>query len=252
MLTTIVERGRVKCHQYWPNLGESMEYGRLKVTCVKDDVSAKSFAFRDFEVEDQDSGELRHITQMAYLSWPDHGVPDNDDEFVDFVEKVRSRRQGHSLCPTVVHCSAGIGRTGVVILMESALYLIEANQPVYPLELTRIMRDQRASMIQTPAQYRFVCQAILRVFQEGQVKPLPEFCTQGKTATSNGSGSSSSSTTGSTDRGKPNLTAASAIYVEASLTEIQDLSLDHQADPSVEKIDPTDPPSPSPPSSLHS
>ena len=59
--------------------------------------------------------------------------------------------------------------------MESALYLIEANQPVYPLDLTRIMRDQRASMIQTPAQYRFVCQAILKVFQEGHIKPLPEF-----------------------------------------------------------------------------
>ena len=59
--------------------------------------------------------------------------------------------------------------------MESALYLIEANQPVYPLELTRIMRDQRASMIQTPSQYRFVCEAILKVFQEGHIKPLPEF-----------------------------------------------------------------------------
>jgi hypothetical protein len=112
---------------------------------------------------------------MAYLSWPDHGVPESNEEFVDFVEKVRTCRQGYSLCPTVVHCSAGIGRTGVLILMESALYLIEANQPVYPLDLTRIMRDQRASMIQTPAQYRFVCQAILKVFQEGHIKPLPEF-----------------------------------------------------------------------------
>ena len=50
------------------------------------------------------------FVQMAYLSWPDHGVPDNDDEFVDFVERVRARRQGNSLAPTVVHCSAGIGR----------------------------------------------------------------------------------------------------------------------------------------------
>ena len=75
-----------------------------------------------------------------------------------------------------VHCSAGIGRTGVVILMESALYLIEANQPVYPLDLTRAMRDQRASMIQTGPQYKFVCQAILQVYKEGKVKPSPEFC----------------------------------------------------------------------------
>ncbi len=62
--------------------------------------------------------------------------------------------------------------------METALYLIEANQPVYPLDLTRVMRDQRASMIQTPAQYKFVCQAILEVYKEGNVKPLPEFCPQ--------------------------------------------------------------------------
>ena len=81
-----------------------------------------------------------------------------------------------------VHCSAGIGRTGVVILMESALYLIEANQPVYPLDLTRAMRDQRASMIQTGPQYKFVCQAILQVYKEGKVKPSPEFC---QTTTSN-------------------------------------------------------------------
>ncbi len=47
-----------------------------------------------------------------------------------------------SIYPTVVHCSAGIGRTGVLILMETALYMIEANQPVYPLDLIKAMRDQ--------------------------------------------------------------------------------------------------------------
>ena len=76
--------------------------------------------------------------------------------------------------------------------MESALYLIEANQPVYPLDLTRSMRDQRASMIQTGPQYKFVCQAILQVYKEGKVKPSPEFC---QTTTSNSISVSSGRTT---------------------------------------------------------
>jgi protein-tyrosine phosphatase len=217
MLTTIVERGRVKCHQYWPNLGETAEFGRLSVTCVKDDSSAGSFAFRDFVVQEMDTNEIRHITQMAYLSWPDHGVPESNEEFVDFVEKVRTCRQGYSLCPTVVHCSAGIGRTGVLILMESALYLIEANQPVYPLELTRIMRDQRASMIQTPAQYRFVCQAILNVFHEGQIKPLPEFASSSSPAQSVKSSDSCS---------KTNITCKSVISASSSTSNHSDVEKD--------------------------
>ena len=199
MLTTIVERGRVKCHKYWPDPGESLELqGGLTVRCVSETYPEKkkqtdetkekdegateeeeeeeeeeTFVHRDFEMTLD--GEVRHVTQMAYLSWPDHGVPDSPDEFVRFVDRVRRDRQG-SIYPTVVHCSAGIGRTGVLILMETALCLIEANQPVYPLDLTRQMRDQRASMIQTPSQYKFVCEAILKVYGEGRVKPLPEFC----------------------------------------------------------------------------
>lgn len=51
--------------------------------------------------------------------------------------------------PVIIHCSAGIGRTGVIILLETALCLIEAGQPVYPLEIVRQMRDQRAMMVQT-------------------------------------------------------------------------------------------------------
>ena len=86
---------------------------------------------------------------MQYVSWPDHGVPDQASDFVQFVQRVRAARAG-LVEPTVVHCSAGIGRTGVLILMETAMCLIEANQPVYPLELVRCMRRQRAMMIQTP------------------------------------------------------------------------------------------------------
>ena len=95
------------------------------------------------------TGEERHLSLMQYVSWPDHGVPEQAADFVQFVQRVRAARAG-LVEPTVVHCSAGIGRTGVLILMETAMCLIEANQPVYPLELVRAMRRQRAMMIQPP------------------------------------------------------------------------------------------------------
>eukprot|EP00095_Tigriopus_kingsejongensis_P005119 snap_masked-scaffold759_size101470-processed-gene-0.15 protein:Tk05119 transcript:snap_masked-scaffold759_size101470-processed-gene-0.15-mRNA-1 annotation:"hypothetical protein Y032_0012g1687" len=178
MLTTIVERGRIKCHKYWPDVGETLQFeGGLSVKCTKA-VEKDSFAFRDFEMSREgaeEETEVRHITQMAYLSWPDHGVPESPDEFIGFVQEVRQRRQA-SFDSTIVHCSAGIGRTGVLILMETAMCLIEANQPIYPLDLTKQMRDQRASMVQTAIQYKFVCEAILQVYKSGVIKPLPEFC----------------------------------------------------------------------------
>lgn len=115
---------------------------------------------------------------MQYTAWPDHGVPDDSKHFIEFVEEVSEllasvtdtdqfslknerniknrlflqvrRARAGSVDPIVVHCSAGIGRTGVLILMETASCLVEANEPVYPLDIVRTMRDQRAMLIQTP------------------------------------------------------------------------------------------------------
>ncbi|CAH1238467.1 PTPN4 [Branchiostoma lanceolatum] len=173
MLTTQVERGRVKCHQYWPDLHQTIQFGGLQICCVTEETTP-SFAFRDFSMINLNTDEERRVVQMQYLAWPDHGVPDDSTEFLDFVFRVRQQRVG-MVEPTMVHCSAGIGRTGVLITMETAMCLIECNEPVYPLDIVRTMREQRAMMIQTPAQYKFVCEAILRVFKEGIVKPLAEF-----------------------------------------------------------------------------
>lgn len=84
---------------------------------------------------------------MQYVAWPDHGVPDSPAQFLNFIKHVRDARKEDE-SPVVVHCSAGIGRTGVLVLMETALCLIEAEEPVYPLEIVRTMREQRSMMIQ--------------------------------------------------------------------------------------------------------
>lgn len=94
------------------------------------------------------------------MAWPDHGVPDDTERFLQFTHRVRSSRDQQNGSrsddskqegdgpPVIVHCSAGIGRTGVLILMDTAMCLVEANQPVYPLDIVQTMRDQRAMMIQ--------------------------------------------------------------------------------------------------------
>ncbi|XP_051978355.1 tyrosine-protein phosphatase non-receptor type 4b isoform X2 [Xyrauchen texanus] len=170
MLTTQVERGRVKCHQYWPNFSASGTYGGFQVTCVSEEGNS-AYLLRDLTLTHLESNEERHICQMQYLAWPDHGVPDDSSDFLNFVSHVRSKRTDTDE-PVVVHCSAGIGRTGVLITMETAMCLIENGQSVYPLDIVRTMRDQRAMMIQTPSQYRFVCEAILKVYEEEIVKPF--------------------------------------------------------------------------------
>uniref|UniRef100_A0A8L0DR07 protein-tyrosine-phosphatase n=1 Tax=Oncorhynchus mykiss TaxID=8022 RepID=A0A8L0DR07_ONCMY len=170
MLTTQVERGRVKCHQYWPNSGAIATHGDFQVSCVTEE-GKSAFLVREITLTHLESEESRPLTQIQYMAWPDHGVPDDYTDFLDFVSLVRTKREGKEE-PVIVHCSAGIGRTGVLITMETAMCLIECNQPVYPLDIVRTMRDQRAMMIQTPSQYRFVCEAILKVYEEELVKPL--------------------------------------------------------------------------------
>lgn len=102
MLTTKVERGRVKCHQYWPQLYETEDFGALQITCVKEE-ETPSFAFREFNLTHVETNEERHIRHMQYIAWPDHGVPDDPSDFLDFVMKVRQARAG-MVEPTVVHC----------------------------------------------------------------------------------------------------------------------------------------------------
>lgn len=174
--TPLVERGRIKCSKYWPDLEEEMEVGNgLHVVCVKESESP-SMVEREFNLSNtkDPTGETRLITHIQYISWPDHGVPEDPTDFLTLVQKVRNIRSG-SVDPVVVHCSAGIGRTGVLIMMETAMCLIEANEPIYPIEILKSMRDQRAMLIQTASQFIFVCQAIFKVYKEGVVRPLKEF-----------------------------------------------------------------------------
>nr|XP_025858469.1 tyrosine-protein phosphatase non-receptor type 3 [Vulpes vulpes] len=158
-----------KCHQYWPDPPDVMEHGNFHIRCQSEDCTL-AYVFREMLVTNTETGEEHTVTHLQYVAWPDHGVPDDSSDFLEFVNYVRSLRADGE--PMLVHCSAGIGRTGVLVTMETAMCLIERNLPVYPLDIVRKMRDQRAMMVQTSSQYKFVCEAILRVYEEGLVQML--------------------------------------------------------------------------------
>ncbi|XP_077432321.1 tyrosine-protein phosphatase non-receptor type 3 [Vanacampus margaritifer] len=165
MLTTLTERGRTKCHQYWPHPPEVKDYGHMRVKCHSEECNL-AYVTRQFTLTNTQRGEERAVTHLQYVAWPDHGVPDDPSEFLMFVSSARERRRAEE--PLVVHCSAGIGRTGVLITMETALTLLDRGLPVFPLDIVKTLRDQRAMMIQTTCQFQFVCEAILRVYKEKQ------------------------------------------------------------------------------------
>uniref|UniRef100_A0A672QZ80 Protein tyrosine phosphatase non-receptor type 3 n=1 Tax=Sinocyclocheilus grahami TaxID=75366 RepID=A0A672QZ80_SINGR len=167
MLTTLTERGRTKCHQYWPHPPEVRDYGYLQVCCHSEECNL-AYVTRELTLTNTQSGQQRSITHLQYVAWPDHGVPEDSSDFLDFVQSMRSMRE--ESVPLMVHCSAGIGRTGVLITMETAMTLMEKETPVYPLEIITLMREQRAMLVQTSCQFTFVCEAILRVYRERMKK----------------------------------------------------------------------------------
>lgn len=165
MLTTLTERGRTKCHQYWPHPPQVKDYGYMRVKCHSEECNL-AYVTRQFTLTHTKLREERSVTHLQYVAWPDHGVPDDPSDFLLFVSSVRERRKGDE--PLMVHCSAGIGRTGVLITMETGLSLLDRGKPVFPLEIVKTLRDQRAMMVQTTCQFQFVCEAILRVYKEKQ------------------------------------------------------------------------------------
>ncbi|XP_036968719.1 receptor-type tyrosine-protein phosphatase delta-like isoform X33 [Acanthopagrus latus] len=157
MMTKLEERSRVKCDQYWPTRATET-YGLIQVTLL-DTVELATYCVRTFALFKNGSSEKREVRQFQFTAWPDHGVPEHPTPFLAFLRRVKACNPPDA-GPMVVHCSAGVGRTGCFIVIDAMLERIKHEKTVDIYGHVTLMRAQRNYMVQTEDQYVFIHDAL--------------------------------------------------------------------------------------------
>ncbi|XP_078484648.1 receptor-type tyrosine-protein phosphatase F [Ciona intestinalis] len=160
MLTKLREQGRDKCHQYWP-AERSARYQYFVVDPMSE-YSMQQYVLREFKVTDARDGQSRTVRQFQFTDWPEQAVPKSGEGFIDFIGQVhKTKEQFGQEGPITIHCSAGVGRTGVFITLSLALERMRFENLVDMFQTVKILRTQRPAMVQTEDQYQFCYRAAL-------------------------------------------------------------------------------------------
>uniref|UniRef100_A0A9L0JDY9 protein-tyrosine-phosphatase n=1 Tax=Equus asinus TaxID=9793 RepID=A0A9L0JDY9_EQUAS len=183
MVTQCVEKGRVKCDHYWPADQDSLYYGDLILQMLSESVLPE-WTIREFRICSEEQLDAhRLIRHFHYMVWPDHGVPETTQSLIQFVRTVRdyiNRTPGAG--PAVVHCSAGVGRTGTFIALDRILQQLDSKDSVDIYGAVHDLRLHRVHMVQTECQYVYLHQCVrdvlrarrLRSEQENPLFPIYE------------------------------------------------------------------------------
>jgi len=165
MLCKCYENSREKSAQYWPDeAGDTLRLDFDLEVVLLDQTKTKDFIVRNLLLTNTTTNSKRRIQHLHYVNWPDFNVPDCPQSFLDFLDTVRnSGCFEDDVGPPIVHCSAGIGRSGTFALVDSALVISEEKDISlqYVRSLLLNMRTQRMGLIQTEEQLRFSVSAIL-------------------------------------------------------------------------------------------
>ncbi|KAL2724678.1 tyrosine-protein phosphatase non-receptor type 9 isoform X2 [Vespula maculifrons] len=184
MTTRVVERGRTKCAQYWgPEPGDEVQAGGFTVTTLEVDINP-DYTISMLLLTNNKTDETREVCHMLYTAWPDYGVPQSARALLQFLSLVRQQQNklltsrgdtwaGHPRGPPiVVHCSAGIGRTGTFCTLDICISRLEDTGTVDIRGTVEKIRAQRAYSIQMPDQYVFCHRALAEyALSRGMLSP---------------------------------------------------------------------------------
>uniref|UniRef100_A0A672L164 protein-tyrosine-phosphatase n=1 Tax=Sinocyclocheilus grahami TaxID=75366 RepID=A0A672L164_SINGR len=167
MITKLEEKSRNKCDQYWPSRGTET-YGLMQVNLL-DTVELATYCVRTFALFKSGSGEKREVRQFQFTAWPDQGVPEQPTPFLAFLRRVKACNPPDA-GPIVVHCSAGVGRTGCFIVIDAMLERVKQEKTIDIYGHVTLMRSQRNYMVQTEEQYVFIYDALLEAVSCGNTE----------------------------------------------------------------------------------
>ncbi|XP_063998932.1 phosphatidylinositol phosphatase PTPRQ [Pogoniulus pusillus] len=170
MLTQCFEKGRIRCHQYWPEDNKPVTvFGDIVITKLMEEIQI-DWTIRDLKIERH--GDCMMVRQCNFTSWPEHGVPETTAPIIHFVKLIRASR-AHDSTPMVVHCSAGVGRTGVYIALDHLTQHVNDHDFVDIYGLVAELRSERMCMVQNLAQYIFLHQCVLDLLtSKGSSQPV--------------------------------------------------------------------------------
>ncbi|XP_071854830.1 receptor-type tyrosine-protein phosphatase F-like isoform X2 [Apostichopus japonicus] len=167
MLTNLIEKGKERCKQYWPKaVGDTKKFA----TCEVKWESTENFA--DYEIRSLTvtfGNEQRKVRNWHYRTWPDMDVPQQATPLIGFAKKVKLQ-QSASTGPLVVHCSAGVGRTGTFIALSTLMDTIHNKDRIDIYGFVEKMRENRIMMVQTALQFKFLHTCLLEVYLTGETE----------------------------------------------------------------------------------